>query len=180
MYTEPFWIPLSLTEPTGARLATMARPRGGDWLEDELLHLRRLGVDLLVSALTGAEQRELDLEAEPQLAPQVGLDFLRLPIVDLGLPSSPAVYDQVTTQMAARLTAGDTVVAHCRQGIGRATLLAVGAMLRLGAVGGASIMGPEQALDRIAEARGRPVPDTEAQQHWCLTQAKKLRALTTK
>ena len=44
------------------RLSTMARPRGGDWLADEMAALRRRGVDVLVCALT-----------DPELAAQVGL-----------------------------------------------------------------------------------------------------------
>jgi len=43
------------------RLSTMAKPRGGDWLEDELVALRRTGVDVLVCALPEPERRELGL-----------------------------------------------------------------------------------------------------------------------
>jgi hypothetical protein len=35
------------------RLSTMARPRGGDWLADELAALRRRGVDVLVHCRYG-------------------------------------------------------------------------------------------------------------------------------
>jgi hypothetical protein len=49
------------------RLATMARPRGGEWLTDELGSLRRAGVDVLVCALTGPEMLELGLTDEPVL-----------------------------------------------------------------------------------------------------------------
>lgn len=43
---------------------TMARPRGGDWLVDEMAGLREAGVDVLVSALCDDEYALLDLSAE--------------------------------------------------------------------------------------------------------------------
>jgi hypothetical protein len=42
----------------------MARPRGGEWLADELGSLWHVGVDVLVCALTDPELRELGLTAE--------------------------------------------------------------------------------------------------------------------
>ena len=61
------------------RLSTMARPRGGPWLEDELTALARDGADRLVCLLTDQELVELDLTREPELAAGVGLDLRRLP-----------------------------------------------------------------------------------------------------
>jgi len=52
MRAEIYWI--DGTWP--GRLAIMPRPRGGDWLEDELRDCRRQGVVTLVSLLT-EEQR---------------------------------------------------------------------------------------------------------------------------
>ena len=44
----------------------LPRPRGGDWLADEIRSLRACGVDVLVSLLTGEEVGELDLaEVQP-------------------------------------------------------------------------------------------------------------------
>jgi len=37
----------------------MARPRGGDWLQDEILALKRSGISILVSLLTPEEEDEL-------------------------------------------------------------------------------------------------------------------------
>ena len=42
----------------------MARPRGGDWLADEMRALSEAGADILVSALTTDEANELDLARE--------------------------------------------------------------------------------------------------------------------
>ena len=47
MLTEIYWIRL---DQPGA-IGVMPRPRGGDWLEDEIANLCRLGVTTLVSLL---------------------------------------------------------------------------------------------------------------------------------
>jgi hypothetical protein len=38
--------------------------QAGDWPDDEMVDLRRRGVDLLVSCLTPSEELELDLTSE--------------------------------------------------------------------------------------------------------------------
>jgi hypothetical protein len=54
-----YWINLD-----GVRLGIMPRPRGNDWLPDDLRILRQAGVDVIVSALTASEAEELGLSAE--------------------------------------------------------------------------------------------------------------------
>ena len=49
------------------RLAIVPRPRGNDWLEDEVTHMKRAGVDVLVSMLQPDEATELGLSAEAKL-----------------------------------------------------------------------------------------------------------------
>jgi hypothetical protein len=49
--------------PAGT-VSIMARPRGGDWLFDEIKALRASGVDILVSLLTATEISEFDLAEE--------------------------------------------------------------------------------------------------------------------
>jgi hypothetical protein len=60
------------------RLSTMARPRGGDWLEDEMASLRQAGTDVLVCMLTVPEMRELDLTEEAAVAEAAGLDLAEI------------------------------------------------------------------------------------------------------
>src|SRR5215472_3508891 len=57
MKPDLFWIP----GPWRGRLAVATRPRGGDWLEDELRSWREAGVDLSVSLLEPDEAAQLDL-----------------------------------------------------------------------------------------------------------------------
>ncbi len=63
--------------PTGS-LAVATRPRGGDWLEDDLWAAKRDGVTHVVSMLTPSETAELCLEGEAEAAIQVGIQFLNI------------------------------------------------------------------------------------------------------
>jgi hypothetical protein len=71
-------------------LHTMARPRGGDWLDDEMSALAAGGIGVLVSLLTDADMTELGLTAEPEAAQTVGLVFYRLPTPDRHVPDQAA------------------------------------------------------------------------------------------
>jgi hypothetical protein len=56
----------SVKEAAPNRIAIVARPRGGDWLCDELIALSREGIDVLVSMLTEEESNELGLHRESE------------------------------------------------------------------------------------------------------------------
>jgi protein-tyrosine phosphatase len=155
MQPKLYWI----STPASGRLATMARPRGGDWLADELAALRSLGVDALISLLTDAELAELDLQAEPRLAVAAGLEFIRFPIPDFAVPPLKIPTVQFIGQLAQLVRAGQIVAIHCRQGIGRSSLIAASLLTQLG-------VEPPAAWATIMAARGRPVPDTEEQRQW--------------
>ncbi len=155
MKTELFWIP----GPWPGRLAISSRPRGGDWLEDELQTWRDCGVEVIVSTLEPREVIELDLSKEANLCQSMGLTFMIFPISDRGVPSSLSETTGLVFDLEARLRQGASVMIHCRQGIGRSSLLAACLLV----VGG---IPEEEAFSRIQKARGRPVPDTEEQRKW--------------
>jgi protein-tyrosine phosphatase len=144
--------------PGPGQLSTMARPRGADWLEDEMKALRAVGVDVLVCALTQPELDELGLAAEPRAAIAAGLHFVFVPIPDRAVPD-PATVLPSLRDLTRRLREGAHVVTHCRFGIGRASLLAA-ALIVLGGVE------PDTAWSRLEQARGLPVPDTDEQREW--------------
>jgi len=54
---------------------------------------------------------------------------------------------------------GVNTVVHCRAGIGRTGMVAVGVLLHAG-------LEPEAALEHVAKARGIAVPDTSEQRDW--------------
>lgn len=148
----------TIDQPGPGTLSTMAKPRGGEWLVDEMTALRIAGVDILVSALTTAELHEIDLTDEPQAAHDAGLQFISIPILDRGTPD-PAVVLPHLQRLADRLGVGDHIVTHCRFGIGRASLLAASVLVLNG-------MPPDDAWTRLEQARGLAVPDNPAQRAW--------------
>ncbi len=149
-----FWIP----GPWRGRLAIAARPRGGDWLEDETKGWRMAGLDVVVSLLENEEAERLDLSLEGDLAISAGLRFISFPIPDRGVPSSLAAC-ALCQQVAGELKDGQTVGVHCRQGIGRSGLIAIGALM-------ASGVDASKAIEIASTARGLPVPETEGQCRW--------------
>ena len=144
--------------PVPGVLSTMPRPRGGDWLDDELAALRGVDVRVLVSLLTTNEMRELELSGEANAAFRAGLRFYHHPIVDLGVPERAPVLALVD-QLVSRLKAGDHVVVHCRAGIGRSSLVAGAVLVKLGIT-------PDTAWTTISTARGVEVPETDEQRAW--------------
>lgn len=155
MIVDIFWIEMDGT----GRLGTMAKPRGWDWIEDEISDQKRQGVDVVVSALTSQETEELGLSDERNICLKQGIEFLSFPIPDYSVPLSKKEFSEFATYLSNLLKKKKNVVVHCRQGIGRSTILAAGALIGLG-------ISSEEALLRIKGARGRPVPDTEDQKQW--------------
>jgi protein-tyrosine phosphatase len=137
----------------------MAHPRGGHGLADDCAGLAEAGVDLLVSALTDDEMRELSLTHEPDAVHAAGLRFVRYPIPDVSLPPSMPEELALSAELAAEVADGRFVVTHCRAGIGRSSMLAGAILVRLG-------VSPDDAWKLIRQARGLPVPDNAEQQNW--------------
>ncbi|HXR40033.1 MAG TPA: hypothetical protein VN776_13105 [Terracidiphilus sp.] len=154
---EVFWI----EGEARAALAIVLRPRGDDWLADELLRMRQAGIQTLVSMLEDWESDSLGLSDERQLAEGAGLTFLSYPIPDRATPAEIPSFRKLIAELANRLRAGERVGIHCRASIGRASMAAACALIRLGS-------NPEAALAAVEAARGCPVPDTEEQEHWIL------------
>ena len=142
-------------------LAIALRPRGGDWLEDEVLRLKHNGVTTLVSMLENEEAKELGLEDEGLLANRAGLTFLLHPIPDRHVPSDVASFKSFVSELAKRLRKGERVAVHCRGSIGRATIAAASTLIQFG-------WNPQTALAAIERARKCPVPDTTEQRDWIL------------
>lgn len=67
----------------------------------------------------------------------LGMDVVRLPMVEGFAPSGPQELDAVLSRIVRRYTLrGASVLAHCRGGIGRAGLVASAWMVKMGLVAG--------------------------------------------
>lgn len=151
---NPFWIKIE-----GVRLAITPRPRGIDWLEDDLRFLQRAGVDVIVSALTALEAEELGLLEEGHCCQSNGLEFLSFPIEDRSVPASLSEFDGLLNSVTDYLRNGKAVGVHCRAGIGRSSMIVAAALIRNG-------LTVDSAFTAIREARGCSVPDTPEQRQW--------------
>jgi hypothetical protein len=94
------------------------RPRGGDWLGDEIQALRRAGIDVLISALTPEESEELNLQCEAEECTNAGISFVSHCIPDRGLPPSNQTFKEMLERVHVALIQGKAVGIHCRAGIG--------------------------------------------------------------
>jgi protein-tyrosine phosphatase len=155
MRAEVYWV----SGPWRGRLGIVPRPRGGDWLADEVRSWRASGLDVVTSLLTPDEVAELELQEEETQSREEGLEFYSFPIPDRGVPRSRADLIKLVGSLEKALEAGKNVAVHCRQGIGRSSLIIASLLVSAGEE-------PNEAFRRIEIARGTPVPDTLEQRDW--------------
>lgn len=152
MKAEVYWVP----GPWRGRLGILPRPRGGDWLADEVRSWRAANVDLVTSLLTPDEVAEFDLQEEEARSREEGLEFHAFPVPDRGVPRSRVGFSVFTQELENALDSGKSVAVHCRQGIGRSALVVASLLVSRG-------IEPDEAFHQIEEARGIPVPETKEQ-----------------
>lgn len=150
-----FWI----NPGANGRLAIVPRPRGGEWLANDLNALRRDGIDILVSMLTKAEAAQLGLACENTHCEQTGIEFRSFPIPDHSVPASYRDLQELAEALATERRHGKNIGAHCCAGIGRSSLLLAAVLCVEG-------ISPERALCLISKGRGLQVPDTPQQAEW--------------
>ena len=150
-----YWIP----GPWLGKLAILGRPRGGDWLIDEVAGWRDAGVHLVVSLLSEEETRKLGLDDEAHEVAASGLNFINFPINDYDVPSSEGALRELVHKLEGLLAQGQNVGVHCRAGVGRSSLVAACLLVDHGE-------DTEISFQRISTARGLAVPDTLAQREW--------------
>jgi protein-tyrosine phosphatase len=155
MESEIYWI--RDIEPL--RLALMPRPRGGEWLEDEISSWKRSGVGVVVSLLHRYEAEELLLLEEELQCVSNGIEYRSFPIRDRSTPESTSAFLALADELAVLVKQGSSVAVHCRAGIGRSALLAGFVLLRLG-------VAANDVFPVLSRARGLAVPDTSSQIEW--------------
>ncbi len=135
----------------------------GAWdrdLDTDLLAIRDWGASLLVTLV---EDHELELLGVPDLGQRArgnGMDWLHLPIVDVSVPSTRFEDDWpvYAGDMVTRLQGGESLVLHCRGGLGRTGLVAARLLIELGS-------DPGEAIRRVRERRPGAVETSEQESH---------------
>ena len=113
-------------------LGIMPRPRGNDWLEDEIKWLKIREVDYLVSLLEYNEINELELQREAELCQTNNIQFINFPIKDVNVPNEKEYFIQLVDSLNEYLNNSKKIVIHCRMGIGRSSILASGILIKRG------------------------------------------------
>jgi protein-tyrosine phosphatase len=141
------------------RLAILARPRGEDWLENEIQGWREAGIDVVVSMLREPENLQLGLIAEAELCRSNGLQFISFPVEDFNVPDSLDNTLDLVRKLNGLLASGKSIGFHCRGCLGRAPLIASCVLMFSG-------KSAETAFELVSAARGYPIPETPEQANW--------------
>lgn len=137
----------------------MARPRGDDWLEDEIRHLKNNGVSVLVSLLERHEIYELNLDDEERLCDTENITYINYPIPDRDVPKQNIDTDKLIDTLTKKVDEGQSIVIHCRMGIGRSSIIAASLLLKYN-------FKTKDIMENISAIRGLKVPDTDRQMTW--------------
>lgn len=163
MQVKIYWIDKVIL----GKLGIMPRPRGGDWLEDEIISLKMSEVDAVVSLLEREEIEELDITEEEFICKTKNIEYYSFPIPDRNIPSSEKETLDFASLLVNLLKGGKNIVIHCRQGVGRSALVAAAVMILCG-------ISTSDAFQKIEAGRGCSVPDTPQQRDWVFQLAEKI------
>jgi protein-tyrosine phosphatase len=147
-------------------LSIMAKPVAGEWIVEQFVGLKRLGVDKVVSLLELEEESEVGLGSEKGLCIKNGIEFSSFPIPDRGLPNTKEAII-FSNELYTDICSGKHVVIHCRAGIGRTGIIAGTILVNDGITA-------TEALTLVTKARGVQVPDTKEQEDWLFQFARNL------
>jgi protein-tyrosine phosphatase len=112
-----------------------------------------------VSLLEREEEEPLVLRGEAAAARASGIEFTPFPIRDRGVPASLESVADLASRIIDALERGKSVAVHCRQDIGRSSVMVAAVLVAAGET-------PDNALRAIRESRGLEVPETEEQRRW--------------
>ena len=152
-----------------ARLCVMAKPVGGEWITDEFRGIAQFGIRRMVSLLEDHEVRSLGLGVTQGLCDEYGMEFIRFPIPDRGVPPEPRTAFALIAHLHQGLENGIETVIHCRAGIGRTGMMAAAILVR-------EDLEVDRAFDMVSKARRVQVPDTPEQRGWVARNALQVRA----
>lgn len=144
----------------------MARPRGNDWLEDEINHLKNNEVGVLVSLLEREEIYNLKLDNEEQICRTKNIIYINFPIADRDIPTQNGDTDKLVDILTKKIEEGHSVVVHCRMGIGRSSIIAASVLLKYK-------LKAKDIIENISAIRGLKVPDTDKQLSWLILREQK-------
>jgi protein-tyrosine phosphatase len=156
MFTRIHWLHES---DSPGRLGIMARPRGNEWLEEEIWHFKKQQISLITSLLEADEIDELGLQQQPALCFKHNIEFVNFPIKDRGIPKQGDKINDLINLLVTKITTKQNVIIHCRMGIGRSSIIAGCVLLKIG-------YKADDLIRHISNVRGLKFPDTKEQVEW--------------
>ncbi len=131
--------------PLPRRLGMTSCPGRRAPLRDDLAELRHLGVHLLVSLVDDYELVRFGVADLVEAAAEIGLEVVRLPIIDGCVPDLHALMP-VVGRVLVELGRGRTVVVHCAAGYGRTGTVVACCLVARG-------FSAERAIEEVRRAR---------------------------
>ena len=140
---RPYWI----TEINAATIGISPCPAPSPNTENDIT-----GQDLtmLVSLLSPNEEEQLGLEQEEVTCTAVGIAFNKLPIPDNSIPGVDN-FTKFIDLLYSKTNEPGKILIHCRHGIGRSSLIAIGLMIKHG-------MPLKESIVMVRKIRGQNVP----------------------
>jgi ADP-ribosyl-[dinitrogen reductase] hydrolase len=135
----------------------------GPWARDMRTDIAAIADWGAVALVTLMESHELGMLGVPNLggmAVSQGLDWYHLPVQDVSVPnvSFEAQWVDAGSALRSRLLAGQSIVVHCRGGLGRTGMVAARLLIELGEK-------PVMALQRVRAARPGAVETAEQERY---------------
>jgi protein-tyrosine phosphatase len=146
--------------PSGGRIGICRLPGITGALLDDVAVIKDWGASYLVT-MTGLDEMERAGVADlPRQVEAEGVLWRHFPIVDFGAPEADVLssWQALSRELHAALDAGQSVLTHCRGGLGRSGMVSLRLLVERGEA-------PEAALARIRTVRPGAV-ETKGQQAW--------------
>ncbi|TPN53903.1 ADP-ribosylglycohydrolase family protein [Mesorhizobium sp. B1-1-7] len=130
-------------------------------LNVDLNEVSRWGAAAVVSLIEGHEFRELQVERLGEEVRRRHMEWLHMPIVDVGVPDIhfEKEWPGNSAKLRGLLRRGNRVLIHCRGGIGRAGMVSARLLVELGA-------DPREAVAIVRRVRHPNAVETRAQEIW--------------
>lgn len=130
-------------------------PASDDLVRGDLTRLRdQYGAKVLVTLLEEFEMRRLGIPELLDVARRMRFRVLWFPIPDVTAPADLPATAKLVGQVVDALTAGETVVVHCRGGLGRSGTIAACCLVARG-------RDPREAIALVRAARPGAVENRE-------------------
>lgn len=131
-------------------------------LSTDLRQFLSAGISHILCLLNPSELRSIGVDPDKYsvLATELGLHLFTYPIIEMSTPEDISSFESQAMQpLLECINSGQSILVHCRGGIGRAGLVAACALLRLG-----QATGPRMAIHMVRIARDRRCVESRKQE----------------